>query len=116
MAYLIGRAHWIGEESAKYFPEGTPPRYCAAEEAAGLSLFSQTIFELNENKDAEASNWLAAAETIRRLDAKGLLEAFVYIDRMSGEIEKDYPAYREKHRDLLVRYIREFWLGEEPPK
>lgn len=114
--YLLARGAWLGEHAAGHFPQGAKPRHCAAEEMAGLSLFSKVVLEQNENKDADASEWLAAAETIRRLEAAGLLEAFVYIDRMTDGIAQDYPAYRKKHRDLLARYIREFWLGESPPK
>ncbi len=114
--YLLARGAWIGEHAANHFPKGAKPRHCAAEEMAGLRLFSMIVLEQNEKNDADASAWLGAAETIRRLDAAGLLEAFVYIDRMDADIAKDYPAYREKNRSLLVRYIREFWLGEEPAK
>ena len=111
--YLLARGAWISEHGASYFSKGTQPHHCAAEEMEGLSLFSKIVFEKNEQKDPDASDWLAAAETIRRLEEAGLLEAFVYIDRMDADIAKDYPAYREKNRDKLVRYIREFWLGEE---
>ncbi|MDR1012088.1 MAG: tetratricopeptide repeat protein [Opitutaceae bacterium] len=112
--YLMARGAWIGEQGAGHFPKGEKPRHCAAEEVAGLGLFSKVVLEQNGKNDADASDWLAAAEAIRRLEQAGLLEAFVYIDRADADIAKDYPAYREEHRDLLVRYIREFWLAEEP--
>ena len=90
----------------------TPHRHCAAEEAAGLRAFAAKVFELNDKKDDAASNWLAAAVAIKNLDGAGLLEAAVYIERASKDIAQDYPAYREKNREMLARYLREFWLGQ----
>ena len=105
VAYATARTNWVKSEG-----KNADWRQSAAEEAVGLRAFATTVFELNDKKDANASNWLAAAVAIKKLDEAGLLEAAIHLDRPTKDIARDYPAYREKHRDLLVRYLREFWL------
>jgi len=114
LEYVTARAVWIATESQKRFPNGVDRHYCAEEEAAGLRAFAAKVFELNDKKDTDASNYLAAAVAIKKLDEAGLLEAAIYLDHATNTIAQDYPAYREKHRDLLERYLREFWLGQTP--
>ena len=113
-AYAKARIDWIKFAGEKYFPKDTGWRHTAAEEAAGLRAFSAKVLELNDQKNTDASNWLAAAVIIKKLDEAGLLESAIYLDRPSKDIAQDYPAYREQHRDQLERYLREFWLGQMP--
>jgi len=112
VAYVTARADWTKTEGTKRFPADR--HHCAEEEAAGLRAFAAKVFELNDEKNTDASNYLAAAVAIQKLDEAGLLEAAIYLDRADKDIAQDYPAYREKHRDLLERYLREFWLGQTP--
>jgi len=108
-AYAEARINW-----AKSSGQNAGWRNSAGEEAAGLRAFAAKVLELHDKKDAGVAKWLAAAVTIKKLDAAGLLEAATYFERADEDIARAYPAYREKHRDLLTRYLREFWLAQTP--
>lgn len=108
-AYAEARINW-----AKPSGQNAGWRNSAWEEVAGLRAFAAKVFELHGKKDANAADWLAAAVIIKKLDEAGLLEAAIYFERADKDIARDYPAYREKHRDLLTRYLREFWLAQTP--
>ena len=112
LAYAVARAGWRVEKGPAHFSKGVTPRHCAAEEMEGLRALAEVVLLDNENKSAEASDWLPVAAEVDRLDKAGLLEAAIYLDRATKEIAGDYPAYRAAHRDLLARYLRETWYGE----
>lgn len=46
-----------------------------------------------------------------RLDAAGLLEAYVFLLRADENIAEEYDGYRAKNRDKLRRFVIEFLLG-----
>lgn len=112
MAYTVGRAHWLVEERAKYFAKDDSPRHSLYEECAGLRLLITTAGEL-AGKEDEASKKLAPGiNGLKSLDKAGLLEAYVLLDAPDEGIAQDYATYRQLHRDMLLRYINEVWLGE----
>jgi hypothetical protein len=49
-----------------------------------------------------------------QLDHAGLLEPFVLFNRADAGIAKDYPAYRDAHRDILRRYLDEYVVPKTP--
>jgi hypothetical protein len=90
-------------------------RQTLAEETHALRLMLQVA---KEARDAPGSPPEPAAredqlKLLEQLDAAGLLEAHVLLDRANAALAQDYAPYRAAHADLLQRYIREIWLSEK---
>ena len=45
---------------------------------------------------------------LMRLQKDGLMEAFVLFSRADQEIVEDFEAYRQAHRDKLVRFVIDY--------
>lgn len=112
MAYAIGRAGWLAEQSEKYFAKSAKPRHSLYEECAGLRLIITTADEIPPEKDEKPEKLRPSIAVLKSLEKAGLLEAFVLLDRPDEGIAQDYEAYRQLHRDVLVRYINEIWFAE----
>ena len=114
LAYALGRARWNVEERAKYFDAAAKPRHALYEECAGLRLLIATAAEAGANEDAASRELKPTIATLAAIDKAGLLEPFVLLDAADEGIAQDYPAFRQLHRDALVRYINEFWFPPAP--
>ena len=57
----------------------------------------------------------SALATLVKLADEELLEAFVLISRPDQGIAKDYPAYRDAHREKIRKYITEWIIHPAPP-
>jgi len=43
-----------------------------------------------------------------------LLEPFALLNRADAEIAKDYPSYRDAHRDVIYHYLDEIVVPKAP--
>jgi len=99
-SYALGRTVWHAQN-----PE--VKRHCLAEEAMALNGVAQMGLELSQSGKLKSKPiWL---DELVRLQQLNLMEAYVLLGRPDQGISEDYPAYRQAHRDLLVKYLREVY-------
>jgi len=61
---------------------------------------------LKESKDVKKIEPSLAA--LKKLDAEGLLEAYILLVRADAGMKQDYSTYRQNNRDKLKRYLAQY--------
>jgi tetratricopeptide (TPR) repeat protein len=107
-AYTLFRAPWHGDKFQKEFPNEKGYRHTLREEAEALQGVVDQVKEGLRKHEIKQLD--PALVTLVALSDQGLLESFVLISKADAGIVKDYPAYREAHREQLRRYISEFMI------
>jgi len=106
IAYEIGRAAWKASIFKEKFPKEAEYRHSLAEEADALRAVLE-VFRAGL-KDGSIKKPHAALDALHRLEADGLLEAFILLAKPDEGIVKDYDAYCASNPDKLRRYILEW--------
>jgi tetratricopeptide (TPR) repeat protein len=110
VCYAGARAQWLSEQKKRDPAAKTPDRDSLAQEVHALRAVVVVARELEAKDASTIAAWKETVETIDRLDRAGLLEAYVLLDAADADIAQDYDAYRDEHRELLLRYLREIWF------
>jgi len=111
--YTLSKAVWHGDRFQKEFPNEKEYRHSLAEELDGFRMVVSQVKEgLKKKKIKQLDAGLA---TLVKLADQELLEAFVLISRPDQGIAKDYPAYRDAHREKIRTYITEWIIHPAPP-
>lgn len=105
-AYELSRAQWHGDKFKKEYPGEDTYRHSLKEEAESLELVASSVDEQMKSKTIETLN--PALAVLMKLKQEGLIEAYVLISAADDGIAKDYPAYRDDHRELIRRYVVEY--------
>ena len=107
--YGLVRARWVSEDFAKAFPGEKVYRHTLREETEAMRKAAEVAAEwLKSGKTKSLSSSLAA---LIKLNDAGLLEPFIFFNRVDQGIALDYPAYRQANRDKLRRYWKEFVIS-----
>jgi tetratricopeptide (TPR) repeat protein len=108
--YGISRAAWqtgkdgkLSKDFAATHPNEKVYRHSLAEELHSLRM---VLTVLNESKDAKKPE--PSLAMLKRLEADGVLEAFILLVRADAGIRSDYPAYRQSNRDKIKRYLTDY--------
>ena len=108
--YGLSRATWqtdkggkLSKEFSKAYPNEKNYRHSLTEEMDALHTVLTVLKESKDVKKIEPS--LAA---LKKLDAEGLLEAYVLLVRADAGMKQDYPAFRQSNRDKLKRYLAQY--------
>jgi hypothetical protein len=109
VAYSGVRSGWQKEKFKKEFPQEPAYRHSLREEAEALDTMAKTIASDGKTKDVDPG-LLALVQ----IDDSGLLDPFVLYNRADKDVARDYPAYREAHRDTLRRYLDEYVVPKTP--
>lgn len=107
--YAQLRASWRQEDFPKAFPDMKEYRHTLREESECLHAVAVSVRQQNlppEKLDAGLSSLLD-------LDKAGMLEPWILISGADGSIAKDYPGYRDAHRDQLRSYLEHYILREK---
>lgn len=99
------RIMWRKEKFATEFPAEKEYRHSLSEEAAALRA---VISMATSDKKAKSLN--PSLAKLKQLDDAGLLESYILLARADEGIGRDYPAYRDKNRDKLRRYVLDYVL------
>ena len=106
LMYGLIRAKWQGEDFYKQFPKEKNYRHSLPEEFDALHGTAQVLREtMNSHKPRRLNPQLAS---LLKLDDEGLLQSYVLLAKPDDGIAQDYAAYRDAHRDLLIRYMQEY--------
>lgn len=117
MSYAIFRAGWINEHKMAESKNAPKYRQTLAEEKATLELLRITFFEMKEGQtevDREIALYATAFKELQQICDAGMLEPHILFTRATPDIAQDYAAYRAEHRDLLITYLKRFYLGQQP--
>lgn len=102
MAYVATREIWRKEKFAKTYPNEKSYRHSAAEEADAL----RQVVKLAGTMKAKQKN--EQFEMIKRMDADGVLEAYVIMALPTDGIAQDHAAYLTANRDKLRLYVQKY--------
>ncbi|HEX8143075.1 MAG TPA: tetratricopeptide repeat protein [Pyrinomonadaceae bacterium] len=108
MLYGISRATWPTSEFAKRFPNERVYRHSLPEEAEALRRVAEQA--ASDLKDKKVTSLEPSLAKLVKLNAAGLLEAYVLLARADQGIARDYAAYRKANADKLRRYVIEYIL------
>ena len=87
-------------------PKEPAYRHTLEEESAALRA---TIADIAKDTAAGKIKELdATLANLVKLDKEGLIEVYVLLARPDDGIAKDYPAYRDKHRDKVIDYLSRY--------
>lgn len=106
LAYGTTRSVWHKDKFAKTFPQEKQYRHSLPEEAEAL----RTVLALASGDDKKPKKLSPSLAKLKKLDADGLLEAYVLLARADEGISQDHPAYLKQSRDKLRRYVVEYVL------
>jgi len=104
--YQMKRVMFKTDGFAKAYPAENTYRHSLQEEVASIQAALDAIAIL-KMKDADLDPHLIA---LRKLNQEGLLECWILLDDADQGISQDYPAYRDGHRELIAKYVREYWI------
>jgi tetratricopeptide (TPR) repeat protein len=111
LIYETTRAAWSKGRFAKEFPGEAAYRHSLREEAEALRGVAEAAAkELQSGKVKTLDASLAA---LVKLNAEGLLEAYILLARADEGIAQDYAEYRKTNRDKLRRYLTEYLSGKK---
>jgi len=104
MMYSMIRGTYRGDTFKENFPDEKEYRHTLKEEDAALTAVATTVEEKKIKRDK-------LDESLRNLlevyDA-GMLDCWILINGADQGITRDYPAYRDAHRQLLHDYLARF--------
>ena len=104
LIYSVSRATWRTETFAKNYPAEKTYRHTLAEEVDAITLM---VSVLEEAKNPVTDNETHLTDLIP-MSKEGLVPAYVLINGADEGIAKDYPTYRNEHRELLHAYVRKY--------
>jgi tetratricopeptide (TPR) repeat protein len=113
LVYSGVRLTWQREKFKKEFPAETAYRHSLKEEAEALDTMA-TVVAGDAKDQKKAKDLDPALLALVEIDKSGMLEPFVLLNRADQEIARDYPTYRDAHRDTLRRYLDEYVVPKTP--
>lgn len=102
LGYSMSRVLWRDGKWALLYP-GEPYRRSLQEEADSLRAALAIAAESGEKPDASLA-------VLQKLEAAGLLEAYIVLGMAGEGIVDDYALYYRSNKKLLERYVREVVL------
>lgn len=108
ISYSATREVWKKEKFAKEFPGEKTYRRSMKEEVDALrsvAKFAKTMVKDAKKLDPQIQN-------IAKLDADGLLEAYVLMTADNEGVASDHPKYLREHRDKLREYVTKYVIRE----
>lgn len=112
--YQIIAGAWQGKLFKEKYPGEAQYRHTLEEEASALSATAASVAQSMQEGDLKPENLDAGIATLLKLHKSGMLEPFILLSRPDEGIAKDYPSYREKYRDKLRQYVKEFIIPTKP--
>jgi len=98
--YLAAREAWKKEKFAKSFPKESSYRHTLNEEVEALRA------AVSAAKEQKSSN--KQFEILGKMDAEGVLEAFILLAQTDDGIAADYAEYLKNNRAKLRQYVSNY--------
>lgn len=97
LAYVTVRENWRKEKFAKTYPKEKAYRHSVQEEVEALRAAVAAA------KEQKASN--PQFDLLAKMDAEGLLDAYVLLARPDDDIAQEHPEYLKNNRSKLKQYF-----------
>jgi tetratricopeptide (TPR) repeat protein len=113
LTYGMARTNWQWNKFKQEFPNEPVYRRTMREEADSLHLM---VTVLTEQKDFEKKkkDLDPSLQELIKIDQMGFIEPLTLLNRADADIAKDYPVYRDAHRDTVYRYFDEYVVPKAP--
>lgn len=115
-SYTLVCAGWRLKNFQERHPTEKTSRHCIEEEVFSLEY----LLEARESKDKDGkqvyADYQTELELLAKIKADDLLAPFAFFERGDDALHTDYPAYRDKNREQLRRYVRTYWFKLPPEK
>ena len=111
--YQLTEGVWKTTLFKKNYPDEKEYRHSLAEETAGLSMVATRTDEGLKKGELKSENLDSGIATLLKLYKAEMLEPFILLSRPDAGIAQDYAAYREKNRDKLRQYLRDFVVPKD---
>jgi len=100
LAYLATRETWKKEKFAKTYPKETAYRHSLQEETEALrAAVAAATAQKSPNKQFEL---------LGKIDAEGVLEAYVLLAQPDDGIAQDHPEFLKNNRSKLRQYVMNY--------
>ncbi len=115
-AYNAIRLQWSKTKFKQEYPNEPIYRHTLKEEDEALG----TAARIAERNASGAIDGVPRPLTpdlafLVRVYKAGLLDPFILVTNPDTDLMREYPAYKQAHRDLLVRYLNEIVIPPPPP-
>jgi tetratricopeptide (TPR) repeat protein len=111
VVYAAEKALWRGGKFKQEFPNEPKYRNTLKEETSALSM-AATVARKSTDEDRRLYPDL---ERLSLLQKHGFIEAYVLFNAAGEGISQDYVRYRDKHQDVLIRYLSQIVVPPAPP-
>jgi tetratricopeptide (TPR) repeat protein len=108
VVYTAEKASWHGGKFKQEFPTEPKYRNTLKEETSALSMAANVAMQSDRKLSPDL-------ERLLRLQKLGFIDAYVLFNAGGEGISQDYVGYRDKHRDVLMRYLNEIVVPPAPP-
>jgi hypothetical protein len=112
--YQIIAGAWQAKIFKEKYPDEKQYRHSLAEESAALGAAAASVKKDLESGKLKAKDLDAGIAALLKLYEAEMLEPFILLSRPDDGIAQDYAAYREKNRDKLRQYLKEFVAAKKP--
>lgn len=102
--YIATRESWRKEKFAKAFPKESEYRHSVQEEAEAL----RSVIKASETSKATDPQ----LKVLAKLDAEGLIEAFVLMALADKGIAADHPEFLKNNRPKLRQYVSNYVISK----
>lgn len=104
LAYIAIRESWRKDKFAKAFPKESEYRHSVLEEAEALRAV------IKASEQSKAAN--PQLQMLGKMDAEGLLEAFILLARANKGIAADHPEFLKNNRPKLRQYVSSYVISK----
>jgi tetratricopeptide (TPR) repeat protein len=112
--YQIIAGAWQAKIFKEKYPDEKQYRHSLAEEAAALGAAAAGVKQDLEKGKLKTENLDSGIAVLVKLYKADMLEPFILLSRPDAGIAQDYAAYREKNRDKLKQYLKEYVVAIKP--
>lgn len=112
LTYQIIAGAWQAKLFKEKYPSEKQYRHTLEEEASALSAVAASVAQSLQAGAVKSADLDPGIAMLLKLHREEMLEPFILLSRPDEGIAQDYAPYREKNRDKLRRYIKEFIILE----
>jgi tetratricopeptide (TPR) repeat protein len=111
--YQIIAGAWQAKVFKEKYPDEKQYRHSLAEESAALGAAADSVKKDLEKGKLKTENLDSGIAALLKLSKAEMLQPFILLSRPDAGIAQDYEAYREKNRDKLRQYLRDFVVPKD---
>jgi len=111
--YQIMAGAWQAKIFKERYPNEKQYRHSLEEESDALGMVATRVKEDLQKGKIKIKDLDSGIAILLRLFEAKMLEPFILLSRPDAGIAQDFEAYREKNRNKLLQYLRDFVVPED---